>query len=95
MTMIDPGSQTPTSYPVQFDVDYPDRPLNRLTTFFRLILVIPIVIVLGLVSGQRAPIPTGSTRIAFITAGGLLFLPVLLLILFRRKNPRWPHSHPP
>ena len=34
--------QTDT-YPVQFDVDYPDRPLNRLSTFFRYILVMPII----------------------------------------------------
>jgi len=32
---------------VQFSVDYPDRPLNRLTTFFRLLVAIPILIVLG------------------------------------------------
>jgi hypothetical protein len=38
-------------YPVQYSVDYPDRPLNRLTTFFRLIVVIPIAIVLSLVEG--------------------------------------------
>jgi hypothetical protein len=75
MTMTGPDAGTPVSYPVQFDVDYPDRPLNRLTTFFRLIVVIPIGIVLISLSGQAA--------------GGLLFLPVLLLILFRRKYPRW------
>ncbi|MFN2497327.1 MAG: DUF4389 domain-containing protein [Pseudonocardiaceae bacterium] len=91
MTTTGPDAGAPASYPVQFDVDYPDRPLNRLTTFFRLILVIPIVIVLSLVSGQAATIPMEQTRVVFITAGagGLLFLPVLLLILFRRKYPRW------
>ena len=35
------------SYPLRFAVDYPDRPLNRLTTFFRLFTVIPIFIVLA------------------------------------------------
>jgi hypothetical protein len=35
----------PTTYPVRFSVDYPDRPLNRLTTFFRLFVAIPILIV--------------------------------------------------
>ena len=75
MTMTGPDAGTPVSYPVQFDVDYPDRPLNRITTFFRLIVVIPIGIVLISLRGQAA--------------GGLLFLPVLLLILFRRKYPRW------
>jgi hypothetical protein len=38
-------------YPVQFSVDYPDRPLNRLTTAFRIFVAIPILIVLGSVSG--------------------------------------------
>ena len=39
------------TYPVQFSVDYPDRPLDRLTTFFRIFMVIPIAIVLGAVDG--------------------------------------------
>ena len=39
------------AYPVQYSVDYPDRPLNRLTTFFRVFMVIPIAIVLSLVEG--------------------------------------------
>ena len=38
-------------YPVQFSVDYPDRPLNRLTTFFRIFMVIPIAIILDLLLG--------------------------------------------
>jgi hypothetical protein len=38
-------------YPVQYSVDYPDRPLNRLTTFFRVFMVLPIAIVLALIEG--------------------------------------------
>lgn len=30
-----------TPYPVQFSVDYPDRLLDRLTTFFRLFVAVP------------------------------------------------------
>ena len=60
-----------TGYPVQFSVDYPDRPLNRLSTAFRAILVIPIATLLGALSG------------------GVLFFAPLLMILFRRKYPRW------
>ena len=42
------GRMSPrTGYPVQFSVDYPDRPLNRLTSAFRIFTAIPIVIVLG------------------------------------------------
>ena len=44
-------STAPSDYPVQFCVEYPDRDVNRVTTFFRLFTAIPIVIVLGTVSG--------------------------------------------
>ena len=47
---MDTPAQAP-AYPVQLDVDYPDRDLNRLTTFFRIFTVIPIAIVLATVSG--------------------------------------------
>ena len=60
-------------YPVQLDVEYPEEPRNRLTTFFRLILMIPIVIMAILVSWSA----------------GLLSLATLLMILFRKKYPRW------
>jgi hypothetical protein len=74
-------------YPVRLTVDYPDRPLNRLTTFFRIFAVIPIGIVLGTVSGETWQ--SSSGRVAVAGAGGLLFFGPLLMILFRRKYPRW------
>jgi hypothetical protein len=40
-----------SDYPAALDVDYPDRPLNRLTTFFRPFTIIPIAILLSTVSG--------------------------------------------
>src|SRR2546422_121387 len=79
-------------YPVTYEVDYPDRPLNRLTTFFRLFTVIPIAIVLGSVSGAAwGSYSTQSGRAGWTAAGagGLLFFGPLLMILFRRKYPRW------
>ena len=78
-------------YPVEFSVEYPDRPLNRLTTAFRLIVVIPIAIVLGSIGGGDARWgSTGhSSAIALGGTSGLLFLPPLLMILFRQKYPRW------
>jgi len=75
-------------YPVQFSVDYPDRPLNRLTTFFRIFVVIPIAIVLGTVSGEGFQASPNGRAIA-AGAGGLLFFAPLLMILFRQKYPRW------
>jgi hypothetical protein len=67
--------QNKASYPVTLDVDYPDRELNRLTTVFRCVTMIPPAVMLGLVSGTQN--------------GPFLFLPVLLMILVRRKYPRW------
>lgn len=42
---------TDPTYPVRFDVDYPDRPLNRTTTALRLVAAIPVLVVL---TGNRA-----------------------------------------
>lgn len=82
--------QPDTSYPVQFSVDYPDRPLNRLTTFFRLFTVIPILIVLGLLTGGSDFTDTDKQDFSFVLGGGgLLVLAPLVMILFRRKYPRW------
>jgi hypothetical protein len=78
------------AYPVQFSVDYPDRPLNRLTTAFRLILVIPIAILLSTVNGSTWQYSyNGRTTTSGAAAGGLLVAGPLLMILFRQKYPRW------
>src|SRR5438445_4128785 len=78
------------AYPVQFSVEYPDRGLNRLTTAFRLIVAIPILIVSASIGGQEGNYASGNHgwRIAGGTSG-LLFLAPLLMILFRQKYPRW------
>jgi uncharacterized protein DUF4389 len=78
-----------TAYPVQFSVDYPDRPLNRLTSAFRIFVAIPIMIVLGAVSGSMWGAYGRRGGYMTVGAGGLLFLGPLLMILFRRKYPRW------
>jgi len=79
-----------SQYPVRFSVDYPDRDLNRLTTAFRIFTIIPIAIVIGTVSGGtwQYSYPNGSTAVV-ASAGGLLFIGPLLIILFRQKYPRW------
>jgi uncharacterized protein DUF4389 len=80
----------PESYPVQFSVAYPDRQLNRLTTFFRIFTAIPILIVIGAVEGQGGSYASQGDDWSYAAgAGGLLFLPPLLMIVFRQKYPRW------
>src|SRR5262245_15486269 len=79
-------------YPVRFSVEYPDRPLNRLTTAFRIFTVIPIGIVLASIGGYEgssAYDASGEAGTVVIGGTGLLFLPPLLMILFREKYPRW------
>ena len=83
--------QTP-AYPVTFSVDYPDRPLNRTTTAFRIFTVIPIAIVLGTLEGASGASnfqANGQSARHVVATGGLLFAGPLLMILFRQKYPRW------
>lgn len=85
-----PAGEAP--YPARFDVAYPEQ-LSRLTTAFRIILIIPIAIVYGVLAG-------GSTQYVETEAGewvavsstgiiGGLFIATLLMILFRKRYPRW------
>jgi hypothetical protein len=73
-------------YAVQLDVDYPDRELNRVTTAFRIVVAVPIIIVLGAVGGATLGF---GVRASSAAAGGLVFLAPLIMILFRQKYPRW------
>jgi len=82
--MVGPG------YPVQFSVDYPARPLDRVTSAFRIFMVIPIAIVLGSVSASTwSSGNRGNGYVMAAGAGGFLFFAPLLMILFRQKYPRW------
>jgi hypothetical protein len=67
-------------YPVKFSVEYPDRPLNRVSTGFRIFAAIPILLLAATVNGAPG---------AGAGAVGILFLPALLMLLFRKKYPRW------
>jgi hypothetical protein len=90
MTTAPPPQEAVPGYPVLFAVEYPDRPLNRLTTAFRPFVAIPILIVLVIIGGESADW-SGDTRYVAVggSFGGILFLPALLMIVFRRKYPRW------
>jgi hypothetical protein len=86
-------------YAARLEVDYPEQ-LDRLTTFFRLIWLIPIAIVAGLISGAGETVTrtiilneAGQIiRISRDTAGGLvsgLAAATALMIVFRQRYPRW------
>lgn len=59
-------------YPADLQIDYPET-TNRLTTFFRPFVALPILIIFNIVS----------------YAVSNLSLAILLMILFRKKYPRW------
>jgi hypothetical protein len=82
-------------YPLTFSVDYADR-LDRASTVFRLILAVPILLIVAVLVGAKSLSTTFSIEPYFrltvpdlMTVAGLLVLPPLLMILFRRKYPRW------
>jgi hypothetical protein len=86
-------------YAARLEIDYPEK-LDRLTTFFRLIWIIPIGVVLGLIS-QAGQTVTNTVTVnqagetidtASRTAGGLvagLLVATVLMIVFRQRYPRW------
>ena len=86
-------------YAARLRLDYPEK-LDRLTTFFRLIWIIPIAVILGLISGAGRTVTTTIvlneagevvTR-ARDTAGGLasgLAVATALMIILRQRYPRW------
>jgi hypothetical protein len=93
------SNQKSTAYAARLEVDYPEK-LDRFTTFFRLIWIIPIFIILGLVSGAGETV----TNTIFLneagevvnmtseTAGGLasgLAMATALMIIFQQRYPRW------
>ena len=82
-------SENKKAYPTTLSVDYPDRELNRLTSFFRLIVVIPIGVILYLVSGAVYRSGDESQWVVAISAGGVLFLATMLMLVFKQKYPRW------
>ena len=79
------------SYAATLSIDYPDRKMNRLTSFFRVFTSIPIWIILALLVGasfEGYEADEVVWRIQII-ATGLVTLPTLLMILFRQKYPKW------
>jgi hypothetical protein len=77
-------------YPMQLQVDYPDRPLSRVSTFFRIFAAIPILIVAALLQpGAIGDSRGGGGGEYAAIATGVLFLPVLVMLVFRRKYPGW------
>jgi hypothetical protein len=81
---VGPYSPIP-AFPLTYTVEYPDRPLNRLSTGLRFLWLIPIAVIVWLLV---PPAPENGDY-WWIAWGGILFAPTLLMILVRQKYPRW------
>lgn len=91
MTVSPPPSDalgTGFPYPARLEITYPDQ-LNRVTTAFRLILIIPVAILAGILTGAGTLHTSGTTTTTTSGITGGLFVATLLLILFRQRYPRW------
>ena len=88
-TVPSPGGAS--DYPVTFSVGYPDRKLNRVSTAFRIFAAIPILIVADFIHGGSWAYHDPGEGAFFLSffAAGVLFVPVLLMVVFREKYPRW------
>jgi hypothetical protein len=77
------------AHPVEFDVDYPERQLDRLSTALRPLFAIPILVVLALLGGPAVAGRDDGGLLFIGLASGLIVVPPLLTIVFREKYPRW------
>src|SRR4051812_32399188 len=82
----------PAPYAARLNVDYPAQ-LDRLTTFFRIIWIVPIAIILSLISGTgNHTVAAGAGEQVVSTGGGIsggLWLAIALILVFRVRYPRW------
>lgn len=77
-------------YPLTFSVDYPDRDLDRVSTGLRIFWIIPIAILAASIEGGSFGASAGGQGVRYAGGGiGILFVPVVLMLLFRKKYPRW------
>ena len=88
-----------TEYAARLEVDYPEQ-LDRMTTFLRLIWILPIAVILGLISGAGETVivtlvvdaadevvQRSERRVGGLASG--LVVVTALMIVFRRRYPRW------
>ncbi len=87
-----PGSPAGSPYAARLAIDYP-QDLNRLTTAFRLILIVPIAIILGILNNRSSTAVRTENGTWITSTGasilGALFLATVLMMVFRHRYPKW------
>ena len=75
-------------YPVSLSINYAEEERDKLTTFFRPFVAVPILIILGLLFGSSLDWETSVWSVG-VASAGMVVLPTVLMLLFRRKYPKW------
>ncbi|MYE45337.1 MAG: DUF4389 domain-containing protein [Chloroflexi bacterium] len=78
-----------STYPARLRVDYPEEQQDRVRVLFRPLLALPIIVLLGVLTGGGGGQQSDDLLVVVVSSGGVIVLPVLLMIVFRRKYPRW------
>ena len=88
MVYFQGGFMAEKKYPATLTIDYQEK-ADRLTAFFRGFVAVPILIIFAFVAG---PVNDESWFVAhkyYYAAGGFIFIPTILMLLFRHKYPKW------
>ena len=76
------------AYPASLSVDMPSE-YDRLTVFFRALWILPVLILIGFLFGYRGGDGCDQSWRLIAQGGGFVIVPTMLMILFRKKYPRW------
>ena len=76
------------NYPANLKIDYSEKS-DRLTAFFRIFLAIPIIVILALLTSDIHDESEINEDDKHVYTVGIVFLPTMLMIVFRQKYPKW------
>jgi len=79
----------PVDYPASLSIDAFDGVRDKLTTFFRPFVAVPILIILGLLGGGSMAGWQQSPWSFEFPVAAVVFVPTVLMLLFQQKYPRW------
>lgn len=80
------------TYPASLNISYPKK-LDRVSSFFRILLSIPILIILAILTSSGGGMYVNEAGKVMLQNGsgitGALFAATALMLLFRQRYPKW------
>jgi hypothetical protein len=81
--------ESSNAFPASLTVDYPSKPLDKVSTFFRLILIIPIFLIFSMINGGVFEWTADDVVYQAGGTGGIIFFALVIMLLFQQKYPLW------